>query len=215
MANVKGRGVRVEIAQTFGSPKTVTNVTNAKPPVVTSVAHGLAAKAIGFFSGLAGMVQLEGQAARVDTVLTDTFAVLGLNSTNYSSFGAGTATFTPVTAWVTLAEATSYDIGGGASAKLNATRLIDVVNVQESGLLAAQTMAYNILAQTSPSVAMGLVQDAAQLGANLLFRITLDDGAQRICYGEPSLPGESVGQGALGTGTMTVDVKGFVLQIAP
>jgi hypothetical protein len=43
-----------------------------------------------------------------------------------------------------------------------------------------------------------------------VFRITLADGSQRIFRGQPSIPGESVAQGALGSGQMSVTVKGQV-----
>lgn len=65
MANVKGRGVRVEIAATYSAAKVVTAVTLANPGVATSAAHAMANDTVGYWSGVAGMAQLEGQATRV------------------------------------------------------------------------------------------------------------------------------------------------------
>lgn len=145
MANVKGRGVTVEIAATYGTAKTVTAVTKASPGVATSTSHGLANDTVGYWSGVTGMAQLEGQATRVKNQSTNAFDLQGLNTTNYATFTAGT--FTPVSTWATLSEATSYDIGGGAAEKLDVTRLLDITKQEEQGLLPVGTVSMNVLAQ--------------------------------------------------------------------
>lgn len=210
---VKGRNVKVEIASTFGAPKSVTAVTNADPGVATSTAHALTDGTVGYFSAVGGMVQLEGQAARVDNPTTNAFDLQGLNTTGFSAFN-GTANFTPATAWLTVSEATSYQIGGGAAEKLDTTTLIDVVKQEENGLLATQSVQIGTLAKTTLSAAMAKIEAAAQAGTKLLFRITLNDGAVRIFYGEPSLAGENVQKGQVGTGSFDVAVKGYVLKLA-
>lgn len=97
MANVRGRGVRVEIAATYGTAKTVTAVTQASPGVATSSAHGMANDTVGYFSSVGGMVQLEDQACRVKNQTANTFDLQGLNTTGYTAFTSGT--FTPVATW--------------------------------------------------------------------------------------------------------------------
>lgn len=212
MANVKGRGVRVEIAATYAAPKTVTAVTLASPGVATSTAHGLANDTVGYFSGVGGMVQLENQACRVKNQATNTFELQGLNTTTYSAFTSGT--FTPVATWATLSEATSYRFGGGSAEKLDATRLIDIVKVEEQGNLPADTATINVIAQDTPSAAMALIESAVQTQGSVIVRITLGNGAVRVFRAEPSLPGEDVQQGQLGTGTLDMAVKGLVLKLA-
>ena len=101
MTTVIGRGVRVEIGTTEGSAKTVSAITGANPGVATSTAHGLLTKSVGYFTGVEGMVQLEGQAARLGTVATDTFALEDIKTTAYGTF-SGSADFIPITAWSTL-----------------------------------------------------------------------------------------------------------------
>ena len=212
MGVVKGRGIAFEFSATLGTPITVTAVTKANPGVATSTAHGQANNVVGFFSNVSGMVQLEGQACRVKNQATNTFELQGLNTSNFSDFTTGT--FTPVATWHTLAEATGYSIGGGDSEKLDATTLLDVVKQEEAGLLAPQTLSLNVLAQDTPSTAMAALQAAAQSGSKIVFRVRLPNGAVRIGYGEPSLPGEDVQRGQLGTGSASVTVKGVILQLA-
>ena len=212
MANVKGRGVTVEIAATYGTAKTVTAVTKASPGVATSTSHGLANDTVGYWSDVTGMSQLDGQATRVKNQSTNAFDLQGLNTTNYATFTAGT--FTPVSTWATLSEATSYDIGGGAAEKLDVTRLLDITKQEEQGLLPVGTVSMNVLAQETPSAAMLLLENAVQTQGAVVVRITLASGAVRIFRGEPSLPGESVQQGQVGTGSLDFAIKGFVLKLA-
>ena len=212
MANVKGRNVKIEIAATYGADKTVTAVTLASPGVATSTSHGMANDTVGYFHTVSGMAQLEGQACRVKNQATNTFELQGLNTTNFSAFTAGT--FTPVATWQTLSESTSYDIGGGASEKIDVTRLIDIVKQEEQGLLPVSNMSCDVIAQDTPSAAMLLLEAAVQSQTAVVIRITLGNGAVRIARGEPSLPGESVQVGAVGTGSLDFAVKGFVLKLA-
>lgn len=210
MPYVKGRGVTVQMAATYGSAKSVTAVTKANPGVATSTSHGMTNGTVGYFSGVSGMAQLEGQAVKIANVATNTFELAGLNTTGYADF-TGSCSFTPVATWHTLAEATSYEIGVGESEKLDMTTLLDIVKKEESGLLAPQSVSINLLAVDVPTTAMAAVIAAAQAGAKHVFRILLPGGATRVWYGEPSIPGESVDRGAVGTGSISVTVSGFVL----
>jgi hypothetical protein len=208
--NIQGKGVKVEVGLTYSAAKTVTAITLASPGVATSAAHGMANGAVGYWSVTGGMPQLDGQATRVYNQATNAFDLQGLNTTPYSAFTAGT--FIPVATWGTLAESTSYEIGGGDADKLNATRLIDVVTQQENGLLAVQNVTLNLLNQTFNTSVMQFVEDAALASSFVVFRITLNDGSVRVFRGQPSLPGESVQQGQLGTGSIGIAVKGVVLK---
>jgi hypothetical protein len=206
-----GRNVRVEISKTEGTPKTVTAVTQANPGVASSTAHGQADGAVGYLDGVTGMVQLDGQAARVNSPVTDSFQLENINTTNYPAFTAGT--FVPITAWSTLARSSSYSIGGGEGDKLDNTVLLNVLKQEENGLLAAQTVNFGLKLETVDDEALGLITDAALNQSLLVFRITLSDGAQRVFRGQPSLPGEDVQQGQIGTGAISVTIKGQIVRL--
>jgi hypothetical protein len=212
MANVKGRGVRVEIAATYGTSRVVTAVTLASPGVATSTAHTLTNDTVGYFSAVTGMVQLEDQACRVKNQATNTFELQGLNTSGYSAFTAGN--FIPVATWATLGEATSYSIGGGASEKLDVTTLLDIVRKEEAGLLPVSNVSINVVAQDTPSAAQLLLESAIQTQGKVVVRIVLGNGAVRVFRAEPSIPGEDVQVGAVGTGSLDMAVKGFVLKLA-
>lgn len=212
MANVRGRNVRVEIAATYASDVTVTAVSLASPGVATASSHGLANDTVGYFYDVVGMAQLEKQACRVKNQATNTFELQGLNTTGYSAYTSGK--FKSVATWATLAEATSYSIGGGASDKLDVTTLLDIVRKEEQGLLPTQNVSMNVIAQDTPSAAMLLLESAVQTQGLVVVRVTLGNGAVRIFTGEPSTPGEDVNVGAVGTGAIDFAAKGFVLKLA-
>jgi hypothetical protein len=205
-----GRGVRVEVGKTEGAAKTVTAITLANPGVATSSAHGLAAKSVGYFLNVAGMVNIEGQAVRLGTTDTNTFQLEDIDTTSYPAFTSGT--FVPVTAWSTLASATSISEGGGDADKLNVTRLLDNIRQERNGLLAAETISIGLVAESLASEALQLVRRAARTSSLLVFRVTWNNGDVLVWRGEPSKPGRDVQQGQAGTGNITVTVKGFTTE---
>lgn len=210
MTAIIGRGVKVEIEKTVGAAKTVSAISLAKPGVATSAAHSLANKSIGYFLGVTGMVQLDGQAVRLANQATNTFELEDIDTTDYAAFTSGT--FVPVTAWATMNTATSYQIGGGDADPLDNTTLIDDIKQELNGLLGAQNVAFNLNSETISGEAMAIIKAAARKSASLTVRITLKDGSVRVFRGQPSLPGENVQKGAIGTGNLTFKVKGFVTE---
>jgi hypothetical protein len=212
MSTQKGRNVRVEIAATYSTAKSVTGITKANPGVATSAAHALAEGAIGYFSGITGMTELEGQAGSVDATATNTFNVEGVDTTLFGTM-TGTCSFTPVATWVTLSTATSYQISGGDIDQLDTTTLLDTIKQQDVGMLAAQTVSFD--AFSDPQLAaMALAEAAAMTGGYIVMRISFPNGERRVFRGQPSLPGESVAVSAMATGSFSVTVKGRVLKLA-
>lgn len=212
MANIKGRNVRVEIAATYGSDVTVSAVTQALPGVATATSHGQANGTVGYFHTVGGMAQLEKQAVRVANQATNSFELQGLNTTAYAAYTSGL--FKPVATWSTLAESTSYEISGGAGEKLDVTTLLDIVRKEEQGLLPTQTVNVGVLAQDVPTAATQLLEAAAQAGGIIVVRVSIGTTAVRIFCGEPSLAGESVQVGAIGSGSLDFAVKGFALKLS-
>lgn len=211
MTTLVGRNVRIEVSKTEATAKDVTAVTTAKPPVATSTAHALTNGAVGYFKDVTGMVNLEGQAARVSAADTNTFTLAGMDASKWAAYTGGK--FVPVTAWSTLSRSSGYSIGGGDAARQDDTCLIDTITQEINGLLAAESVTLNLKKQTIDEEALELVRTAARNQEYLVFRITLVDGAQRVFRGQPSMPGEDVQVGAIGTGSFGVTVKGAVLYL--
>jgi len=215
MTYIVGRGIRVEIGKTEGSPIAVSAVSKAKPGVATTgtTPHGLSAKSVGYFTGVAGMSQLDGQGVRLGAVASLTFELEDINTTDFPDYTAGN--FVPITAWSTLVEATQYTKGGGDADRQETTVLLDDIKQFINGLLAEQSVTLPVRSTTVRGEAMGIIEDAARRSLYLVFRITFKDGATRVWRGQPSLPGEDVGLGTVGSGSVGVTVKGFVTNGAP
>lgn len=180
------------------------------PPVVTSTAHALAEGTIGYFDTAAGMDELLGQVVSVDATAANTFNAEGLDSTNFGTFTSGTVI--PVATWLTLSTATSYEIPEGAADELDATTLLDRIKQTETGLMAAQNVQISKLSDMQLP-ALAVVRAAALNGGYIVVRITLSNGERRVFRGQPGLPGESQGLGALASSGFGIKVKGQVLML--
>jgi hypothetical protein len=210
MSVPKGRNCRVEIAATFGAAKTITAVTKASPPVVSSTAHALLEGAIGFFDTVIGMDELLGQAGSVDATAANSFNLEGLDSTSYGTFASGT--FTPVATWLTMSTATSYEIPEGTTDELDATTLLDRIKQSQAGTLGAQNVQFSALSDMQLP-ALAVLRTAALNDGYVVMRITASNGERRVFRGQPSLPGESQSVNALATSGFGVKVKGQVLML--
>lgn len=207
-STVVGRGVRIEMGITEASPIAITAMTKADPAVATAAAHGLAAKSLGYLTGVGGMAQLEGQAVRLNPVAAGTFTLEDIDTTSYADWTAGS--IVPVTAWATIGRATGYDTGQGGSDKLDNTVLLDDSTQEIQGLLSAQSVTVNTNALTLSDAATTKLRRIARAAGYAVFRITFKDGNVRFFRGQPSQPGESVQKGAIGTGTFTITVQGVI-----
>jgi len=209
MAEIKGRNVRVEVAKTYGSAKTISAVTKDDPGVATSTSHGLTAGTIGYMSDdTEGMVEIRGGAFSVDNPATDTLELEQENTSSYGTFTSGT--FTPVTAWSTLAKATSYSIPNATAEELDATPLLATIRQTEAGVLAAQNVTIDQFPDHQSEAGL-IIKAAALAGTAVVVRITHNiSGERRIFRGVPSLPGESVSVGQIGSSQLTFQTKGRV-----
>lgn len=215
-----GAGVRVEVGITEGAAKTLDSVSKSTTPLVVSQNHGLAHGSAGYFANMVGMEQLDGQAAHVSTQGSpgdDDFTITDIDSTNFGTFVSGQ--FVPVTAWSTLLQSTTHNIGGGAGQTEDVGCLIDTTQKLLTIKNAAETVTIDVRALKEDNAAMAKIRSTARNLGYLVFRVTYPPssgqtvGAQRIYRGQPSIPGESVSQGGTGTGQLTVTIKGQVCYI--
>src|SRR5690606_25377222 len=208
---VKGRSVRIEVGYTEGAPLTVLGVTQANPGVASITGHGLAVGSVGYFSAVEGMDQLDGQAVRISDAgspSVDNFGLETIDTSEFSDFAS--ADFVPITAWRTLAQSTQYQLGGGAPRTEDVGTLLDTTEKLETVKLAAETVPIDLRSLEADNDALTKIRQVARASGECVIRITLARGAQRIFRGQPSIPGESLTQGATGTGQLTLTVKGQI-----
>jgi len=206
-----GAGVKVEVGITEGASVDVQSISLSTTPLVTANNHALVNGSAGYFSSVVGMEQIDGQAARVNTQGSpgdDDFTLQDIDTTNFSAFTSGN--FVPVTAWATLAQSTQYQLGGGAGKTEDIGTLLDTTEKLRTIKNSAETATIDIRSLKVDNAALAKIRATARKLGYLVFRITLDTGEQRLFRGQPSLPGESVGQGGTGTGQLSVTVRGQV-----
>lgn len=219
MANeiIIGAGVRVEIGLTESAAVTVNNITQSTTPVVTAQNHGAANGSAGYFSTVVGMEQMEGQAVRVSTQGSpgdDDFTIGDIDTTDFGTFTSGN--FIGVATWATLIQSTTHNIGGGAGKTEDVGCLIDTTEKLRTIKNAAETVTIDVRSLKEDNSAMAKIRSTARRLGYLVFRVTYPPesgqtvGAQRIYRGQPSLPGESVSQGATATGQLSVTVQGQI-----
>lgn len=106
-------GSTFDFAATYSPEVTVTSISNANPAIASATAHGFAQGDIVVLTS--GWVKLTGRAFKVGTVTTDTFQLLGVDTTSTQRYPAGTSAGTAksVETWVNIPQITEVASSGG------------------------------------------------------------------------------------------------------
>lgn len=96
--------------------KTITAATKANPCVVTSASHGYSNGDEVFISDVAGMTELNNRFFKVANVTTNTFELVGIDSTNYTTYASGGSAYRVYTVASPYTEAQIWAIGFTQSA---------------------------------------------------------------------------------------------------
>ena len=213
MATIKGINCKVEVALTFGSAKLFTGVTKAYPPVATLTAHGIVNGDAGYWTIGSGMTELADQAILANNITANTIEMPGLDSTDYSTYVSAAGNFlTMALTWGTVAEGAGYQVGGGAGAQLNDTRLTDTKTRNIAGLLAPQDITIDVRTAVVSSAAMQFIERQAMRNLPVLIKISQGSRVLRVAYGTPSLPGENLSSGELASGSFSIIVPAFAVK---
>lgn len=195
-----GTNVKLEIQKTLDTAVTITAISKANPPVALTASPPTAGDIV--VISATGMVELDGQACRVANVVVGTsFELEGLDSTNYSTFTAGS--FQVISAWETVSNSTSISAPSQAPNELDATTLIDKVAQTEFGIPAAVTG--QVATLYNPALAgMAEVKVATLNQEQRALRITFA-GGQRIVMNAKISGGQGfdIGQNALVTSSFS------------
>lgn len=210
---IKGINCKVEVALTFGSAKLFTAVTKAYPPVATLNAHGIVNGDVGYWTIGSGMVELADQAILANNISPNTIEMPGLDSTDYSTYASDAANYlTMALTWGTVAEGAGYQVGGGAGAQLDDTRLLDTKTRNLAGLLAPQDITVDVRNAKISSAGMAYIERRAMRNLPVLVKISQAGTVLRVGYGTPSLPGENVSSGELASGSFAIIVPAFAVK---
>ena len=106
-------GAIVALAAAYGTPISITALTNANPAVATATAHGLTNGDI--IEVTSGWSRLTGKVVRVSGVTSNTFELEGIDTTSTSIYptGGGTGSVREVTSFTQLSQILSSSSSGG------------------------------------------------------------------------------------------------------
>jgi hypothetical protein len=118
-------GAVFSIASAYSAPKIVSALTNAKPPVAASTAHGLINADV--VEVASGWSNIDGRVARVSGSTTDSLSLEGLDTTDTTKFPAGTGTGTvrKVSTWQQISQVLDSTSSGGQQQFYNYSFLED------------------------------------------------------------------------------------------
>jgi hypothetical protein len=181
MAVIAAQGLQLSIASAFGSPFTISAITNASEGVATlSASHGVTVGDL--IEITSGWKRLNQRVVRAKTVATNDVTLERVNTTSTTDYpaGEGVGTGREITTWTNISQLTpDISVSGGGFRVAEITQLDDV-RVKEKPILAeAVTLTFNYF--WDPALPwLSAVETAARSGQTYPFRIVA--GAAKI-YG--------------------------------
>jgi hypothetical protein len=169
---IKSQNTRLQVSTATGSANTITGITAANPPVVTSSAHGRTAGQVVVITGVVGMTELNGRAFVVANPLTNTFELRGIDATGYTAYGSG-GTATPQTL-TDVSEVRSISGFDGEAPEIDTTHLRSTAKEYLIGLQDFGNVTLGLFLVTDVGQArLRTLKGGATIGT---FAITLSDG---------------------------------------
>jgi hypothetical protein len=207
-------GATLSIAVTYGSPKTVSAITNANPGVASSTAHGMSNGAL--MEVLSGWNKINDRIIRVSAQATDTFALEGIDTTDTTMFpvGTGAGTVREITAFTQIAQILGFSTTGGDPTEVKFSFLDEDFERTLPSVYSAQTVKIDIADDPSLAgyIALKAASDARALRA---LKLSLRGGSSVIYNGIVALnETPTVTKGAVMAVTATFSLQGRPVRYA-
>lgn len=180
----KWSGVAVTVQTALASAKTITAATKASPCVISSTAHGYS-NGDYVVMAVQGMWQLNYRAFRVASVATDSFALEGVDSTNYATFVSGTCQ--KVTLGASLSTLTDINASGGESGEIDVTTIHDLQRVTENDIPSASVYTFQSIWDPADAGLVELKKANDEQG-NRVWLFSFANGKKLVCNGAVSAP---------------------------
>lgn len=179
-------GATIAISTTYGSPKTVTGISNANPAVASAATHGYANGALLEFKS--GWQRINDRIIRVAGQTAGTFNLDGIDSTSTQFYASGTGggTTRELTAFTEISQIIGFSTSGGDQQFVNYSFLAEDFERQLPSITSAQSIKIEIADDPSLAgyIATKLASDARALRC---VRLTLPDGSFILYNGIVSL----------------------------
>lgn len=179
-------GATVHIATALAAEKKVTVATNATACVLTATGHGLANGDLVLFKS--GWGKLNERVFQVDDVKTDTFKLVGIDTSNVDEFpvGSGIGAVQKITDWVQVSQIVEFSTSGGEQQYVDFGFLEDDFDQQIPSTKSAMSMSIKIADDTSLPGYKAAAK-CSDKGGKWPLKVVLKGGGL-ICYnGYPSM----------------------------
>jgi len=183
MGFTRAIAVQLAAAQTYGTSKNMTAITNAAEAVATlEASHGVAAGE--YLELTSGWGRLNGRIVRAKTVATNDVTLDGINTTNTTLYPAGLGTgtvrkITPATGLINMSQVNLINTSGGEMGFEDMT-CIDDVQGKEAPTIPGPTR-LTLTVFDDPTLAWAAVlQAAADATTPLAFRLRYPNGVMQL-----------------------------------
>lgn len=188
----------------------ITGISKAFPAVVTAVAHGLANGGGVSLAGIAGMTELNGISAPVKVLTANTFELIGVDSTEYTTWSAG-GDATPMV-FLETCQHRSYSGFDGQASERDITTLCSTAKEKKTGLQDFGGMSVELnYVEDDPFQVEFKIAKADNLGR--WFRLQKANGWWKVWFGYPRSLSDSGAVDGDNTGTASVTIDGEVYEV--
>jgi hypothetical protein len=208
---LKFQGSTLQVSTGTSAAKTITDISETDPALVTSTAHGLALGAVGRIAAVVGMTEVNGNLYVVDNPDTNDFELAGVDATGYTPYTSG-GTFTPLT-MSAFCELTGVDQQDGTTDEIDVTTICSTAKEFETGLSDSGTLTLNYNFAPNEAV-QAAIRNAKVSGDEIAVRITFpNSGGTIVMIGSVQQSSFSGAVSGVWTGSTTLKLSGeiFVL----
>jgi hypothetical protein len=169
---IKAQSARLQAESTRAAAKTITAITAANPPVVSSATHGFTAGQIVYIDGIAGMVELNGRSFVVANPAAGTFELKGINASAYTAYTSGGSAY--LITITDIAEVTSVSGFDGQASEIDTTNLRSTAKEYLVGLQDFGNVSLNVL-MNNGDAGQTLLRTIKGSASAKVFSLTLSD----------------------------------------
>lgn len=185
------------------SAPTISAITAADPPVVTTSTHSLeTGDVVRFSTDVGGMTELRGVTAVVEVLSATTFSLPHVTASGYAAYTSGG--HIDVGVFTNFCELTNYNRAGGSSPEIPTVTLCSTAAEFTTGLpdFGTTTLDYNFAPETTVQEAL---DDSHRNGTITAIRVILPEGhGDMTQLGFVQSSSEQAGVGTIWTGSTTI-----------
>ncbi len=208
----KFHGSTVGVVTGYAATKTITDITNANPAVVTATAHGYADGDVVKIAAVVGMVELNGDVFVINNITTDTFELVDVDSTEYNEYTSGGTS--AKAEFSNFCELTNYNRASGSSPDIDQTSLCSTAAEFDIGLPDFGTTQFDHKFAPRTPVQAAL-QALYRSGEKTAVQVNLpNNGGFLVHLGRIQQSSETAGNNGIWTGSTTMRNTGARVDIA-